>query len=161
MNKILFSFKELGTNDKALKAVIKEFKKNGLTPIDDGIEVSKSKITNGMRFKEVRVIFTDSQNITLRVNETGDIYQVLINKKLTPIKEQENHGKAIKEIAHLLDTGRSKFVAKMEKAKIAIPAKARTAQPNMLKALTEKRDNLLEAITAIKEEILKVKGVTA
>ena len=99
--------------------------------------------------------FADSQKVTLRIKSSGDIYQVLLNNKLLPIKNQDNHVAAITEIVKAMDSGRSKFQKLLTAVKVKQPAGIRTAAPKIEKVLTQKRDALKAAIAEVRVEIAK------
>ena len=96
---------------------------------------------------------TDSQLVTLRIKQTGDVFQVLINGKVVPIRNQDDHKKAVAEIAGMLESGRTAFQAKLAKAKVKLPKGVTTAVTNIERALTEKRDALVEAVGAARETL--------
>jgi len=149
---ILFSFDDMSSKDKATKQSIRYFNRAGATVASSDVD-AKIKKSSGISYREMLMTFADSQTVKFKVKESGDIYQVLINGRLTPIKNQDDHVKAVSEIVKHLDSGRTKFQAKMAKAKVKLPPRVRTAAPNMIKALTEKRDNLKVAIEAVNDEI--------
>lgn len=113
----------------------------------------KAKRTAGVSYKELFMFFADNQQVTLRVKATGDIYQVLVNDKELPIKNQDDFTRAIAEIDQVLNKGRVAFQKKLAKAAVETPKSIRTATPNQEKILTEKRDALKEAIQAVENEI--------
>jgi hypothetical protein len=155
--KLLFSFNDLSVKDKAAKAAIKYFTRAGVQVADQDVS-TQIKRTSGISYREMKLTFADSQTLIFRIKQSGDIYQVLLNGKLTPIKNQDDHVAAISEIVHMLDVGRTKFQAKLAKAIVKLPPSIRTAAPKMLAVLTEKRDGLKEAIAAVREEITKIRA---
>jgi len=157
---LVFDFKEMSVKDKALKQVNKYFSRAGANVVNQDIS-PKVKRSSGIGFRELLLTFADNQTVLFRIKDPGDIYQVLINKRLTPIKNQDDHIAAIGEIVGKLDAGRTAFQKKLEKLKVKTPPKIKTAAPKMLQVLTERRDNLKEAIAAVKDEIVKVRGSVA
>ena len=105
--------------------------------------------------------FADSQKVTLRIKQTGDIYQFLLNNKILPIKSQDDHVKAISEIVKSMDAGRTKFQKLLAAVKVRTPTGIRTAAPKMEQVLMQKRDALKAAIAEVRAEIDKYKGVVA
>jgi hypothetical protein len=156
-NKLLFTFADLSIKDKAAKAAIKYFARAGAHVVAQDVS-PQIKRTSGISFREMKLTFADSQTILFRIKQSGDIYQILLNGKVTPIKNQDDHIGAIAELVQMLDTGRTKFQAKLAKALVKLPPALKTAAPKMLAALTEKRDGLVEAIAAVREEIAQVRG---
>jgi len=102
--------------------------------------------------------FADSQQVILRIKQTGDIYQVLLNGKAIPLKTQDDHVKAIAEIVQAMDAGRSSFQKMLANAKVRPPAGIRTAAPKMEQVLTEKRDSLKAAIASVRAQIESLKA---
>ena len=100
----------------------------------------------------------DEERVVLRIKQSGDIFQVLLNGKVLPIKNQDDHVKAIAEIVQAMDAGRSKFQKILAAARVKPPAGIRTAAPKMEQVLTDKRDALKSAIAAVRAEI---SGLTA
>ncbi|MCY1302736.1 hypothetical protein D9M70_524130 [compost metagenome] len=109
--------------------------------------------TSGVSYRELVLTFADSQSVTLRIKQTGDIYQVLLNGKVRPIQSQDDHAKAIAEVVKAMDAGRSSFQQKLARAKAQLPPSIKTAAPRMEQVLTEKRDALREAIAEAKKEL--------
>lgn len=150
--KMLFSFQDMAAGDKASKLVARYFARAGANVVQQDVS-SSVKRSMGVSYREMTLTFADSQAVVLRVKQTGDIYQVLLNKKLLPIKNQDDHIAAITEVVKAMDSGRSKFQKKLAMARVKPPASIRTAAPKMEQVLIQKRDALKEAIAAIREEI--------
>ncbi|MCY1360312.1 hypothetical protein D9M68_728330 [compost metagenome] len=150
--KLLFSFEDFGSKDKATKAVVKYFTRAGasVAQVDASPAVRR---TSGVSYRELVLTFADSQSVTLRIKQTGDIYQVLLNGKVRPIQSQDDHAKAIAEVVKAMDAGRSSFQQKLARAKAQLPPSIKTAAPRMEQVLTEKRDALREAIAEAKKEL--------
>ena len=119
---------------------------------------SALKRSSGVTYREMALTFADSQTVVLRIKQSGDIFQVLLNGKVLPIKNQDDHVKAIAEIVQAMDAGRSKFQKILAAARVKPPAGIRTAAPKMEQVLTDKRDALKSAIAAVRAEI---SGLTA
>lgn len=154
---LLFTFSDLSVKDKAAKAAIKYFTRAGANVVDQDVS-AQVKRTAGISYREMKLTFADSQTILFRIKQSGDIYQVLLNGKLIPIKHQDDHVAAIAELVQMLDSGRTKFQAKLAKAMVKLPPAIKTAAPKMLQVLTEKRDSLKEAIAEVRLEIAQVRG---
>lgn len=120
MKNLLFSFEDLSSKDKAFKQVSRYFSRAGANIVQHEIP-SKIKRTSGISYREMLLTFADSQRVTLRIKQTGDIFQVLLNDKILPIKEQDDHVKAIAEIVQAMDAGRSRFQKKLAAAKVRPP----------------------------------------
>lgn len=156
MKNLLFNFEEMASSkDKIAKIIGRQFGMAGQNIVQTDISES-TKRSSGVSFREMTLTFADSQAITLRVKQTGDIFQVLLNNKVIPIKNQDDHAKAVTEIAQNLDKGRAQFQKKLAATKVAVPKGIKTAAPKIEQVLTEKRDSLKEAIQAVNDEIGKL-----
>ncbi|KJV08069.1 hypothetical protein [Methylocucumis oryzae] len=157
---LLFNYEDLASDkDKATRTISKSFEKHHC-PIAQVDVDAKAKRTSGINYREMNLVFADSQTVTLRIKQSGDVFQVLINKKLTPIKHQDNHEKAVIEIVNILDASRVKWQKKLAALQIEIPKGIKTPAPKMLEVLTAKRDGLKEVLTDLQQEIAQLKGVT-
>ena len=157
MKNLLFSFEDLTVKDKAAKQAIRYFSRAGANVVQQDIP-SALKRSSGVTYREMALTFADSQTVVLRIKQSGDIFQVLLNGKVLPIKNQDDHVKAIAEIVQAMDAGRSKFQKILAAARVKPPAGIRTAAPKMEQVLTDKRDALKSAIAAVRAEI---QGLTA
>ena len=133
--KLLFSFEDFSNKDKAAKAVVKYFTRAGANAVQ--VDASGAvRRTSGVSYRELVLTFADSQSVTLRIKQTGDIYQVLLNGKVLPIKAQDDHTAAIAEIVKAMDAGRSAFQKKLAAAQVKPPAGLKTAAPKMMAAVS-------------------------
>lgn len=158
--KLLFSFDDLSVKERAAKAAMKYFARAGANVVSQDVS-TQVKRTSGISYREMKLTFADSQAVIFRIKQSGDIFQMLLNGRLTPIKHQDDHVAAIGEIVGMLNAGRTKFQAKLAKALVKLPATIKTAAPKMLAVLTEKRDNLKSAIADVRAEIDAIKGTAA
>jgi hypothetical protein len=142
---IVFEWEALGNRAKGTKAVATAFERAGAGVASVNVD-PKTKRAAGNKYREVVLTFNDSQMVTLRVKESGDIYQVVLNKTILPIANQDDHKKAVAEIVGKLEAGRSAFQQKLAKARVKPPPGMTTATPKIEDALTEKRDALVEAV---------------
>lgn len=150
--KLLFSFEDFSSKDRATKAVVKYFTRAGANAVQ--IDASAAvRRTSGVSYRELTLTFADSQAVALRIKQTGDIFQVLLNGKVLPLVNQDDHAKAIAEVAKAMDSARSAFQKKLARAKAKLPASIKTAAPKMEQVLTEKRDSLKEAIAEAQQEL--------
>ncbi|MGL5948130.1 MAG: hypothetical protein ACRCYV_03590 [Aeromonas sp.] len=152
---LLFPFAAVSGSDPALKEVAKQFKQGGAQVVQ--AEVMPSiKRTSGMAFREIVLTFADSQLITLRIKESGDIFQALINKKLVPLRAQTDHAAAIKELIALLNRGRAAFQRQQAKAKVALPSAVKTAAPTIEALLLTQKAELSAQIAAVDNELAQL-----
>lgn len=151
---LVFTFEDLSSKDKAAKEAVKQFKKAGATvaQVDVG---GNAKKTSGFAYRELFLTFTDSQIITMRIKESGDIYQVLLNKKIVPIRNQDDHTKAIKEMADMMARGRAAFQKRQAIKKVVMPSSIKTAAPKLEVALADRvqvlRSKVEQARTTLAE----------
>lgn len=153
MKNLLFSFDDLGTkSDKALVKLKQYFSRTN-TPVVTAEPGAKTLRTAGISYRELFLLFGDSQRVTLRIKQTGDVYQVLINDKLTPLKAQDDHIKAVAEIAQKLDAGRDKFQKALANVKVPLPKGIRTAAPKLEEQLKVREEELDTAISEAQQEL--------
>ena len=157
MKNLLFSFEDLSAKDKAAKQAARYFSRAGANVVQQDVPTAVKR-SSGITYREMTLTFADSQQVVLRIKQSGDIFQVLLNGKVLPIKNQDDHVKAIAEIVQAMDAGRSRFQKLLAAAQVRPPAGIRTAAPKMEQVLTEKRDALKSAIAAVRAEI---SGLTA
>lgn len=154
---LIFDFYNVSGKDKAITAAKRYFARAGSTVTSVDVDTKTKKIA-GIESREVQFGFADSQSVSFGVTATGDIYQVKINGKLIPMRNQDDHVKAVAEIVAHMDKGRSKFQAALAKAKVALPPSIRTAAPKLEQVLREKISAVDEAITEATEKLASLKA---
>lgn len=154
MNKkaLIFDFFELSEKDKSINKAKRFFEQAGALVTSLDVD-SKVKRVASVSYREVHFGFADSQTVSFGVKETGDVYQVKINGRLTPLKNQDDHLKAIGEIVAAMAKGRAKFQAALAKVKVDLPKSIRTAAPKMEAVLREQIAVVDEAIGAAQERL--------
>ncbi|KAB0579192.1 hypothetical protein F7Q92_15200 [Ideonella dechloratans] len=160
MKNLLFSFEDLSAKDKAAKQAARYFSRAGANVVQQDVPTAVKR-SSGITYREMALTFADSQQVVLRIKQSGDIFQVLLNGKVLPIKNQGDHVKAIAEIVQAMDAGRSRFQKLLAAAQARPPAGIRTAAPKMEQVLTEKRDALKAAIAEVRSQIEAIKGTAA
>lgn len=160
MKNMLFSFEDLSAKDKAAKQAARYFSRAGANVVQQDVPTAVKR-SSGITYREMALTFADSQQVVLRIKQSGDIFQVLLNGKVLPIKNQDDHVKAIAEIVQAMDAGRSRFQKLLAAAQARPPAGIRTAAPKMEQVLTEKRDALKAAIAEVRSQIEAIKGTAA
>lgn len=151
---LLFSFADMTSRDKPVRELTRMFKRAGIDVAQ--IEVDPTiRRTSGVSYRQVFLTFVDNQQVAINIKQTGDIYQVLVNKKPLPLRNPDDHIKAVAEVVKALDSGRAAYQRKLAAAKVQLPPSVRTAAPRKRQLLVEKRDALLEAIEATKQEVAK------
>ena len=160
MKNLIFSFEDLSAKDKAAKQAARYFSRAGANVVQQDVPTAVKR-SSGITYREMALTFADSQQVVLRIKQSGDIFQVLLNGKVLPIKNQDDHVKAIAEIVQAMDAGRSRFQKLLAAAQARPPAGIRTAAPKMEQVLTEKRDALKAAIAEVRSQIEAIKGTAA
>jgi hypothetical protein len=159
MKNLAFNFESASTKDRAVKTVEKLFLRAGNQVVTSSVDQASSRKA-GVTYRNVNLTFADGQTVTLGVKSTGDVFEVKINGKPTPLRNQDDHALAIAEIASKMDVGRSKFQKMLALVKVPLPPSIRTSRANMLIALTEKRDNLKSAVESATEELAQLAPAT-
>ena len=133
---ILLDFDNGADATRSLKKVAQMMLRAGQPVISTDFD-AKVKRTSGISYREALLTVASGQTVTLLVKQTGDIYQVKINGKVTPIKNQDDSQKAIVEIANHLDANQAKFQAQMAKTKVDLKETgAKSVAPKMEEKLT-------------------------
>ncbi|HEY4529160.1 MAG TPA: hypothetical protein VIG97_02340 [Luteimonas sp.] len=157
MKNLLFDFNKLGPADAGVKKAVQQFGRAG-SRVAQAEAVAGIKRTSGISYRELSLTFADSQRVVLRIKQSGDIWQVLLNGTVVPVRNQDDHVAAVAEIAKAMDAGRQKFQRRLAAIKVKPPAGIRTAAPKMEQVLTQRRDTLKEAIAEVREEIDRVRA---
>ncbi len=157
MKNLLFNFDKLGPADAGVKKAVQQFGRAG-SRVAQAEAVAGIKRTSGISYRELSLTFADSQRVVLRIKQSGDIWQVLLNGAVVPVRNQDDHVAAVAEIAKAMDAGRQKFQRRLAAIKVKPPAGIRTAAPKMEQVLTQRRDTLKEAIAEVREEIVRVRA---
>lgn len=155
MKNLVFDFEKASTKDHAVKTVEKLFLRAGNQVVTSSVDQATSRKA-GVTYRNVNFTFADGQTVTLGVKSTGDVFEVKINGKPTPLRNQDDPALAIAEIAAKMDTGRAKFQKMLALVKMPLPPSIRTSRANMVVALTEKRDNLKSAIESATAELARL-----
>lgn len=159
--KLTIDFNGLATNaGKAMARVTSLFVRNGL-PVLDVSSDGRPKRAAGITYREVVMTFQDSQKLTLRIKATGDVYQVLLNGRVTPVAQQDDPGKAVAELAGLLDKSRARFQKRMALLVMKPPEGARTAAPRLREALQQQVAELDQQIAEARDELAELRAKRA
>ena len=154
---ILFTFEELTGKDKPTRELTRIFKRAGVDVAQ--VDVNPSiKRTSGITYRELLLTFADSQQVVLRIKQTGDVYQILLNGKVMPLRAQDDHAAAVAEVVKAMDAGRAAFQKKLAMVRPALPPSIRTAAPQMMQQLSKRRDDLVQAVQAVNEEITRIRA---
>jgi hypothetical protein len=156
--KLLIDYEAIARSPAAaIKRIQPLFVRAGLAPISvegDG----KTKRTSGISWREVVLTFADSQKLALRVKATGDVYEVLLNGKKVPVKEQDDPAKAVSELVRMVDTGRAKFQKRMAAMQMKPPEGLKTAAPKLREALVAQIAEVEKEIEVAREELTAIEA---
>jgi len=152
MKTLIFDFFKASDKDKSIAKAKRYFEQAGASVTSVDVD-AKVKRVAGVSFRDVHFGFADSQTISFGVKETGDVYQVKVNGRLTPLKHQDDHLKAIGELVAAMAKGRVKFQLALAKVKVELPKSIRTAAPKMEVALREQIAAVDEAIGVAQERL--------
>lgn len=152
MKTLLFDFEKPSGKDRAVKSVERLFARAGAPVVTSSVDPSTSRKA-GVTYRNINFTMADGQKVTLGVKSTGDVFEVRVNNKPVPLRNQDDHAAAIAEIADKLDAGRTKFQKLLALVKIPLPPSIKTSRANMVVALTQRRDNLKAAIESATAEL--------
>lgn len=107
---LLFDIKNLSTEAESMKRLIDMFSMLGETLVSHDVEKTLKR-SAGITYKNVDLTFADSQTVTFSIKQTGDIWQVKVNNKLTPLRNQDAHKPeaVVQEIAQKIKAGRTAY----------------------------------------------------
>lgn len=131
---ILLDFHDQPSAKKALGKVAQYMQRAGQPVVSTSFD-AKVKRTSGVSYREALLTLASGQTVTLRVTQTGDVFQVLLNGTLKPIKNAADQIKAIGEIAKLAESNQAAFQKKQARVKVELPKGLKTAAPRMEVAL--------------------------
>lgn len=127
---ILLDFHDQPSAVKALSKVAQYMQRAGQPVVSTSFD-AKVRRTSGVTYREALLTLASGQTVMLRVTQTGDVFQVLLNGTLKPIKNASDPIKAIGEIAKMAEGNQTAFQKKQARVKIELPKGIRTAAPRM------------------------------
>lgn len=157
--RLLFNFSGMTGKDAGTVEAKRYFLRAGAKVVEADTSGGVKRVA-GVSYRELRMIFGDGQTATLRIKQTGDIFQVLVNDRMIPIKNQDDHEKAIEEITKAMENGRAAFQKRLAATLVKMPPGIRTAAPRMEAILIERRDYLKDAINAAREKLRLLRPAT-
>lgn len=119
MKPILFDFSSSTVAEKTKAKIVQLFERAGKTVASADMD-DRTYSTTGFQYRKLSLVFSDSQTVTMMVKVTGDVYQILIDGKVFPLRQQDDPAKAIAEICSALDKGSAAFQKKLLRAKTKI-----------------------------------------
>lgn len=126
---------------KALKKVSQIMIRAG-QPVVSSEFTEKSRRAAGITYREATLTVASGQMVVLRVNLTGDIFQVKLNGVQLPIKNQTDSAKAIGEIAAMLEKNQVSFQKAQARKAIALPKGMSTPAPKQAAVYAEREAQL-------------------
>lgn len=156
----VFDFENLAAKDKAVRETARLFSRAGAQVVTTEVAKTLSRRA-GVTFRNIDFTFADGQTVTLAVKNTGDVFEVKINGKVTPMRQQDDHAKAIVEIADRMDRGRGAFQRAMSRVRVPLPPSIRVSRTTMVAAKVAKRDALKEAVGIARETLASLTGEAA
>jgi len=150
-------FSSPASAEKALKKVSQLLGRAG-QPVAGYEFIQKKRRTADVNFQEAFLTLVSGQTITLRVNVTGDIYQVLINNSLRPLKEHSDTEKAVVEIAAQAEKSQAAFQKAQARKVVALPKGMVTARPKLVEALQQQVSELDTQISERRATILELQA---
>lgn len=109
-------------------------------------------------YREALLILASGQTITLRVNGTGDIYQVLLNNAVKPLREHSDTEKAVAEIAGMAEKNQAAFQKAQARKAVALPKGMSTPKPKQVDVLNQKIADLDAQIGTKQATIAQLKA---
>lgn len=129
----IFEFADMAKSGlKTAKAIGRLFAKAGAPLAGDPVIDPRLRRTSGVTYREVTLLFKDSQKIVLRVKQTGDIWQVLQNGRDIPLKNHTDQVAAVKEIVSALNAKRKAFQKRLTMNRAPIKERGLTVTRKML-----------------------------
>jgi hypothetical protein len=155
MKNLIFNVEAAGQNDKAIRDATRMFLRGGAQVVDAKVAPTVMKRA-GIQFRNIDFTFADGQTVTMAVKITGDVFEVRINGGVVPLRQQDDHVKAIAEIAAQLDKKRAAFQRAMARVKVPLPPSVRVSRSTLLAAKIERRDGLKEAVALAESELAEL-----
>lgn len=122
---------------KALKKVSQIMIRAG-QPVVSSEFNEKSRRVAGVTYREATLTVASGQMVVLRVNLTGDIFQVKLNGAQLPIKNQTDSASAVAEIAAMLEKNQVAFQKAQARKQIALPKGMTTPTPKQAVVYAER-----------------------
>lgn len=152
MKNLIFEFDKIGPSGGVTAEAKRAFARAGASVVQ--VEAGAvQRGPGGVKFKPLSFVFADGQAITMRIKDTGDIFQVLMNGRARPIAHQDDHGEAIKELVSAMDQNRAAFVKAQAVKKVTVPAGVKSTVPRKIEKLTAQRDALQAEVSDLEAKV--------
>lgn len=143
--------------DKSLKKVSQLLGRAGQSVVASEFD-QKARRSSDTTYRQAFLTLASGQTVTLRVNATGDIYQVLLNNSLKPLKEHTDTEKAVIEIAGMAEKNQAAFQKAQARKIVAIPKGMTTTKPKQTELLTQQVSELDTQISERKATIAELQA---
>jgi hypothetical protein len=143
--------------EKALQKITQQLGRAGQSVVSSEFN-QKPRRSSDTTYREAFITLASGQLITLRVNGTGDIYQVLLNGSVKPLKEHADTDKAIAEIASLAEKNQGAFQKAQARKAIELPKGMTTTKPKQVDALVQQVSELDAQISERKATIVDLQS---
>lgn len=156
----LFDFDNPADSKRSLKRIGQAMLRAGQPVVSSEFNL-KVQRTAGIAFRTALLTLASGQTVTLRVKLTGDIYQILLNRTVLPVKDQTGLG-AVAEIAAAATANQKRFQAAQARLKAELPKGIRSTAPSMLAALQERTtflDDQIREATETRDDLRKQLGI--
>lgn len=158
MSDYVFKFDDLKPNEEtAPKSILQIIRRAGSSVVSSWVD-GKIRRESSISFKEIHLNFADNQEAILRVKQSGDIFQVKVNGRAVPIKNQDNHKKALIEVIDAIDASRSKYQKTLAQTKVKMPVGVKSTVTRKEDALKERIGDLDKSIAEAKSELATMDG---
>jgi Defence against restriction A N-terminal len=152
MKTLVFQFENPSDKDKSVKEAVRLFGRAGAQVVTSEVDKATSK-RSGVAFRNFNLTFADGQTVVLAIKSTGDVFEVRVNGKVTPMRHQDDHKLAIEEIAAKMDAGRAAFQKALAKIKTPLPPGIKVSRANVVTTLTERRDALKTEVEGKRQQL--------
>lgn len=122
--------------EKAIKLISQQMGRAGQTVASSEFN-NKARRSSDTTYREAMLVLASGQTVTLRVNNTGDIYQVLLNGSVKPLKEHTDVEKAVGEIAAMAEKNQAAFQKAQARKAVALPRGMSTPKPKQVEVLAQ------------------------
>lgn len=164
MAAVVFDFAALvgGKDKRQINRIVSFFERYGCPVKTEGGVVVDSKTTRkaGITTVGMNLYLQDDQLVTLKIKQSGDIFEVQINGRAVPVTNQDATDQAIKEVCERLNKGRAAFVKKQARqAAPDLPESKKGEAPATLTARVKAKQAVLvqkqEQIAELTAELAK------
>lgn len=153
---ILLDFHDQPSAIKALKKVAQYMQRAGQPVVSHDFSPKITR-TSGVGYREALLTLASGQTVALRVTQTGDIFQVLLNGTVKPIKSTDPI-LAIGEIARMAEANQAAFQKKQARVKVELPKGIKTAAPRLEVALQARVSELDTQIAERQAQVADLKA---